>query len=1055
MRSSLQNLFERLEILYENTFNLLKGMQDASSGNVGNIEVPLKDEDGNVTMVTINSFQQIQEELVRIDNNFKSLLNTDNVSYVLNGDGSLSQVTKTSFMNSEYLSNFSVDPNAIIDRTSIVENLVFPCVKIPVTVDSTVRTDIRAFVYDVTSGWENIPDNVSVANMRYLIDNGDVIASTYEHVLKLEKEQVNLFGKFTVTSVTAIDSNTFTVILNTIKYTSINSVGNNLDLKVGDMMVTKSGAGKFQITNINKFENTVTLTRVAGIDVPKVGIDSMYFNEILPTGNNIVGIPVKPAQKLVVFLSTQNLKNISFPSTGLKLDTSTYTVLYGNETYTLDDYFSKYVTNFGTYIESIVKETSVPLSLGVTPRPPVLDPVNFKVLQINKHLTSAKSTGEINKLNENKQKIKNDIETKQTEINNLQNEIDTLKYKTVEEKNYRLNRIKSLQSQIATLNQNLLVVTRDLDNNAVNYGLKDFKPKYRVIGFWDMQEPLISPATKPQQIIKYDVQYRYLSKSTDIVDNTSVKMVSNGKEVNVVFSAWIDLPTRTLDKVENSAGELVWQTVLLDNVNDININQCVIPIKTGESVEIRVRAVSEAGYPLAPLKSEWSDITRVDFPDDEANATISSVIAKNEDDLLGAEFNQILQSAGVLSHVNSKIQESEKTYWHTALDIASGFYSQELKNISLFEYLTRLRKDVDTLLGISTQEQIYVELVDFSGNSYSIKNGTTMELFAGNYSDDLNLLDPESFGAIIRKQGFIKFKNRSNTPIEIKSLVPGDVFDATTAKLYYNVPCRMVDNYVQKPRQIMYFRNVDITLQDTQSAFQLVQPKASYPDTSTLVPSNYLDPSAEENKRDVLYLDGSTVKTGKLVEVYPTNQFNIFSKEHPLYNPDNMQPMIDEFNRLKQYTRIMTEKQWQLDATINDTVARCGFVDYDLYAIGQYTCGAYLYPLISNVSSVQVVGNTTVSTLIIPADSEIIVPFNFEYRMMDRKGHVNGEFDRSITDDLAYSKKIGLDMLVGSSVFRFDINVTAKLKSKIAPVDSQNVSSVVSAFKDENKESIL
>ena len=265
----------------------------------------------------------------------------------------------------------------------------------------------------------------------------------------------------------------------------------------------------------------------------------------------------------------------------------------------------------------------------------------------------------------------------------------------------------------------------------------------------------------------------------------------------------------------------------------------------------------------------------------------------------------------------------------------------------------------------------------------------------------------------------------------------------------------MVDGFVQKPRQILYFRNVDITLQDTQSAFQLVQPKTSYPDTSTLVPSQYLDPSAEENKRDIIYLDGSTIKTGKLTEVYPTNQFNIFSKEHPLFNPDNSQPMLDEFSRIKQYTKILTEKQWQLDATNSDTVARCGFVDYDFYAIGQYTCGAYLYPLISNVSSVQVIGNTTVSTMIIPADSEVIIPFNFEYRMMDRKGHVNGEIGRSITDDLSYSKKIGVDMLIGSSVFRFDINVTSKLKSKIAPVDSQNVSSVVSAFKDENKESIL
>lgn len=1054
MNSSLQVLFEKLELLYENTFNLLNGIQQASNSNSGVIEIPIKDKNGNVTYVTINSFQNLQNELTRIDNNFKSLLNENNISYVLNGDGSISQVTKTSFMNAEYLQNFSVDNNAIIDHTSIVENLVFPTVKIPITIDSSIRTPIFARCYEITSGWENIPDSVNMINLEYLINSGDVIASMHEHNLELEKEQVKLFGKFTTTGVSTLDNENFSVTLNTIKYSSLNSNGNNLELKVGDFLAASSGAAKYEIVSINKYSLTVELKRVAGIDIPKVGIDNLFFNEVLTNNENIVGIPIKPNQKIVVFLSAVNLKNIGYPSLGIKLDSSTYTVLYNNETYTLDDYFSKYVTNFGEFIESIVSESSIPLSLGIVPDEPVLESVNFKVVQINKHLVNDKSTSEINQLNENKQKIKNDIETKQSEIDNLQNELNTIKYNTIEEKQYRIDKIKTLQSQIATLNQNLLTVSRDLDNNAINYGLKDYAPKYRVIGFWDTQGSVYSPVTKPQQIIKYDVQYRYLSKSSDIVDNTSVKMVSNGKEINVVFSSWIDLPTRTLDKVENNAGDLVWESTVNDSVNDLSINQCLIPIKPGESIEIRVRAVSEAGYPLAPLKSEWSDILRIDFPEDLTNSSVSSVIAKNEDDLLSSEFNQILQTNGILEHVNSKIQESEKTFFHSSLDIASGFYTSELKNISLFEYLTRLRKDIDTALGITTNQNLVVELVDFDGNVYTMRNGTTMELFAGNYSDNLNLLDEKNYGSIIRKQGFIKLRNKTTTPIELKSLVPGDSIDSVNAKYYYNTPCRMADDYVQKSRQVIYFRNVDLTLQNTQESFQLV--KQAYPDTSVSVNSSYLDPSAQENEKDIIYVDtDGKVKAGKLVESYPTNIFNIFTKENPLYNPDEPDDVLEEFERLKKYTSILKEKQWQTEAKSSDTLARCGFENNDVYSIGENTCGAFLYPLISNISTVQVVGNTTTSTLIIPGESEIIIPFNFEYRMMDRKGHVNGEFGRSITDDLLYSKKMGVDILINNEIFRFDINVSAKLKSKIAPVESKNVSSIISAYKDENKEVII
>lgn len=1059
MKSSLQKMFEKLELLYENTYNLLKAFQQASVSSSQVIEVPQRDEKGNITYVKVNSFQQLQNELTRIDNNFKQITNADNISYVLNGDGSISQMMKTSFMNAEYLENFTVNPSALIDRTSVIENLVFPNVKIPVTIDSVVRSDIHAFVYQVTYGWDSIPDDITLVGLKYLISEGDVIAESHEHVLKLEKEQIKYFGKFTVTAVETQDSNTFIVNLNGIKYQSINSISNSIDLKIGDILVTKAGSGKFQITDINQFENKLTLLRIGGIDSPQVGIDNLFFNEILPSDKHVVGIPVRPAQKLIVFLSTENIKNISYPSIGLKFDTSIYEVNYNDETYTLDEFFSNYVTNFGEYLNALITETSIPANLGITPKTPSLAASNFKVIQINKHLTSAKNTEELNRLNEEKQKIKNDIEAKNTTIANLQNELNTLKYKTAEEKNNKIERVKSLQGQVATLNSNLLVVSRNLDDNAVTFGLKDFKPKYRIIGFWDIQEPIISPVTKPQQIIKYDVQYRYLSTATDVVDSTSVKMLSNGKEINVVFSSWVDLPTKTLDKIENNAGEKVWQSVTNDNVNDININQCLISIKSGESVEIRVRAVSEAGYPIAPLKSEWSDIIRIDFPDELADESVTSVVQRNETDLQSAQFNQILQSTGILDHVNSRIKESEKTYWHNALEIASGFYSEELKNISLFEYLTRLRNDIDSLMNLNAQETVSVELVDFANNAYTIKNGITMELFAGNYADNLNLLDDKTFGTIVKKQAYIKLKNKSTTtPMELKTLVPGDVFNATNAKLYYNVPVKTVENFVQKQRQVIYFRNIDITMQE-QNAFLLVKPKTEYPNMSVDVPSQFLDSGASEVKKDILYCKnisgGATIHTGKLTDNHPTDQFNVFTKEHPLYDPDNITPMIDEFKRLQEYTKILSESQCQMAASINDEVGRCGFSDNDVYAVGKYSCGAFLYPIIANLSAIQVVGNSSVSTLIIPPETEILIPVVFEYRMLDRKGYVNGEMERSISDSLQYSKKIGIDMLINNNTFRFDINVSAKLKSKIAPIDSQNVSSIITAYRDENKETIM
>lgn len=1054
MKSSLQLLFERIELMYENTFNLLKGFQQANSSSLDKIIVPIKNEDGTINNVEINSFQMLQSEMVRIDANFKSLLNADNISYVLNGDGSISQTTKTSFMNAEYLSQFNIDRNCIIDKSSIIENLVFPNVKIPITVDSSLRSAVRCFAFDIIDGWEKIGENPTMLDIRYLIENGDVVAEEYQHSLDLEKEQVKYFGKFSITNCIQIDSENWKVTLSDTQYQSLNSIGNSIDLKIGNLLVSKGGSGKFMITEINKFKKDVTIKRVAGIDIPKVGIDALMFNEILPTDTNIVGIPIKPAQKLVIFLSTENHKNISYPSVGIKLDSSVYTVIHNNITYTLDDFFSEFVVNFGEYLQSLIHETSIPVVLGVMPKKPELNTSNFKVVQINKHLTTAKSTEELNKLNEDKQKIKNDIETKQTSINTLQNEIDTLKFKTVEEKEFRLNRIKTLRSEIVTLNQNLLVVSRNLDSNAINYGLKDFKPKYRVIGFWNIQEPIFSPKTKPQNIIKYDVQYRYLSKNVDTVENTSMKMISQGKEVNVVFSSWVDLPTKTLNKVEDLSGNLVWETSVLDSVEDININQCMVSIRDGESIEVRVRAVSEAGYPISPMKSDWSDIMRVDFPSDISNSAVSSIVSKNDTDLLSAEFNQILSSAGLLSHISGQIKESEKTFFHSAKDIASGMYTAEQKNISLETILFDMKKNIDTLLNVGKTEQITVEVVDFNNDNFVIRNNQTLELFAGNYSDNINLLDKEKYGSIIRRQGFIKIKNGNSLPIEVKTLVPGNTFTSSNAPTYYNVPVRAGDKLIQNSKQIIYYRNVDLTGQN-EDIFKLVKPKSLYPDTSIAVPTSDIDTSATEDKKNVIYLgtDG-VMRICKLMENHKTN-YNAFVVGHPAYNPDKPEQMRDEFSRLASYTSIIKEPQSQLEATSTDTWGKCGFDDNDLYAIGQNSCGAFLYPLIANPQNISVVGSTTTATLIIPANSEILVPFIYEYRMIDRLGLIDGVVGNSISSDINYQKKIGIDMLINNAQFKFDISVTAKLKSKIAPVDSQNVSSVIGAFKEENKKVIV
>ena len=1049
MKTSAEVLMRRMELLYENIYNLLQGFQQASKSLGSEISVNIKKYDVNndtetIEAVVINSFQKLQQELTRMDANYKSLISSDNLTFTLEADGSISSQVKTSFINAEYLENFNFDGSqCIVDKKTIVDDLIFPAVKIPITINSKLLSDINCKIYEIENGWEAIKDNPTILDLEYLHNNGIIGYKETEKVLKLEKQQVQYFGKFTVENLVVDATNMYTATLNSIQYTGLYTLGNSIDLKIGDLLVSKSGSAKYNITYIDKFAKSIKITRIAGSEVLAIGIDALYFNEKIGNNSNIVAIPVKPNQKLIVFLSTENLKNISFPSNGVKLDTAEYKVIYQNQTFTLDEFFSTYVTNFSEYLLSFINETTIPINLGIQPNKPVLDAVNFKVIQINKHLTDAKSVTEIAELSKRKQSIQNEIDFKQTQINQLQQEVDTLKFKSTDEKTFKLNKIVSYRQEINVLKTNLITISKDIDSNAILNGLKNTIPKYKVVAFWGMQEPIYSPLTKPQTIIKYDVQYRYLSKNIDTVESTAFKIVSNGKEVSVAFSSWNDLTTKTLNKTTDINGNLVWETTIMDSVDDININQLAIPISESESVEIKIRAVSEAGYPIAPLKSEWSEIIRKDFPTELIQKDITSTINQNTLDLNKAEFESILINAGLLNHVAGIIKESEKTFFHNAKDITSGQYTAEQKNIPLDIAISTLFKELEQLKNANVTNNLVVNLVDFNNESFVVRNNTTMDLFAGNYSDSVSLLDSTKWGSIIRKKGYIKIRNNNIIPIEIKTLVPGTSLTQANAVNYYNVPIKGEGGLVQYPKQIIYFRNIDITGQ-LGDVFKLITQKL--PETATYPRLSDINASVPDSDKNIVYYEDNTVKICKLNDNYAT-EFVAFTTNHPLFELVNLNKIRSEFDRIKLYTNNIKVSQYQSEVVDADILG-LGFDDNDFYCIGKNSCGSFLYPVIANMNSIQVIGNTTVSTLIIPKESEILIPFVFEFRMIDRIGNINGELGFDANNNLIYSKKIGIDMFLNNEMFKFDINVTAKLRSKINLTDSLNLKSVIGAQSD-------
>jgi hypothetical protein len=1039
METSAQELLRNMELLYENIYNLLIGFQRSTSSQNTNetITVQLRKRDGTFETVTVNSFQQIQAEINRIANNFSALTNSNGLSYILNSDGSISQFLKTSFINAEYIASEDIilGSEGVVSNNSLISDFMTPLVKIPVSLPTQLRTPVIARVYEIIEGWDNIQDNITLLELSTMISNGDVI-SRREQVkeLQLQKEQIRYFGKFNVESVNQTSLNNYRLILNTVRYTGLNVNGNNIDLKIGDELITSSGSGRYRITNINIQTNVVDVVKVAGEENISVGINNLFFNQQVVSEDTIVGIPIKPLTKMVVFLSTESLSAVSYPSNGIKIDTSTYTVSYNNVTYTIDEFFGRFVINISDYLLSIAEENNIPASLGIRPNPPILDAVNFKVVQINKHVTNSKTVNEINLLNQQKVALQNEVDYKNREISNIRKDISASNYNTNEEKNQLLGNITRLRQEIDNINTEILTISRNIDNNANINSLKNIKPKYKVIGYWSIQDNLFSPVTGVQRIVKYEVEYRYLSQSSDVFDSTTVNMVDNGQEITVVFSPWNSLTTTVLTKSRNDQGEMMWEVMANDSIDQTNINQCAITINENEAVEIRLRAISEAGWPISPMKSDWSNIVKVIFPTSLKENNINSVIARNDVDLSTAEFENILQTRGIISHISNAVVESDRNYDHIASMITSGQFTPERKNIPLDECIKSIIEDVRRLQ-VTYSNPVSIELVDFDGNEFNISNGSIVKLRAPAYSGEYSIIDNTLWGSIVRKKAYIRLRNRNQVPIEIRSMLPGatNLQNQVFQNYYNDVPA--ITPYInsnndllnqQEFKQILYFRKMDLSRQSAPEFSLYEQDTSTVPTDNNNLPRNGSNPN-------VFLFDGS----GPVLAEYnainhstPTTAVALFANDAPMINGNI--DIAAEFRRISKLTSILkSSKQNQLTingagiGTLQD-IDRLGFDDNDMFAVGMFTCGAFLYPQLP-AQRIQVAGDSVASSVVLEVDSEILIPLIFEYRMVDRLGNING-INMTTINNFSYSKTLGVDLIINNVPFNFDINAVISYK---------------------------
>jgi hypothetical protein len=800
---SLTTLLNDLLKLQNNSYEIITKVSQLVTSKSDTVTIPVIDGNGVVQSVQVPSFGAIKDQLVRLENDVKNIAGVgDTDANVRLSDGSFRKILVSSLQReADDIKSMPVPTSFDKRENWFFESFLNPLLYVTFNLGNQVKyntenVEVARYILNIDSetkkrvfnqnfgsrsdiGFESFSKILIQNNITYFLD---------QDVISVPPRTARYFGSFTVTRITddtvteQVDNVNYQkrvirVQLDKLSYSDSKSefLGTQ-SLKIGDSLVVNSGRKntRYEIIQIEAATRTVGLRLVEGADPITIGSDvfSIYTLDDAPVNVNVnVGFneytvvfikPIDPDSKIA---SVNWSPGAGFYTSDLKIKNDL------GEEITLSTFYQNEVVDFGSYLYSIAKEGIIPTSLGLEPDAPSLNQENFKVVQINQHLTDNSVLSDLKKLQSDKLRIQSDITSTDKSISQLRLKLQTTRYSSQQLKQTDENQLANLINQRESLSSLFASVIDDINKIGVSNTVDQLTPKYRVRGFFPMPLPKTSERTGPQEVVQFIVQYRYLSKEGGANQPQQINFLDqDGQTRRGTFSTWVEVRSEVRQrKVDPKTGKVTWAIEDVENADSVNINSVDIPINFGESVEFRIKSLSESGWPVSPKESDWSDIIRTEFPPEfESAPDAGTILEEAKDEKVRIELQADLDALGIKKHVANQFDQNGKFFAHSASELASGFLSPEQNVIALFDKLVAMDSEIARLRALleASRGVLIVRIVDEQGTEYKVENNTTVNLFAGNYKDEVSQLTIKK-GAIISKNYFIKIFNDSASSLEM------------------------------------------------------------------------------------------------------------------------------------------------------------------------------------------------------------------------------------------------------------------------------------------------
>jgi len=865
-QNSISSLVAQFLRLQKNALEIINGLNEVATSTNENVQIELLDENGLPSLASIPAYGYLRSQIQRLDSNIQSLAGLgDNFATVRNPDGTYSQIYRAepikdpaALQNLQVPSTFSTRDNWFFE--SFLSPLLYITldvtgqvpdeadrIRVKRIIANTNSDEKKAFFDQTLKGRNDLSEQGFInelvnAGIDYFVDEDNI---------DLPLRTIRNKGSFGVVSffddiVTITDSNGNQIQetrrnykLTSVNYTDTTSnVQNGRTLAVGNTLLTRDGT-RYEITAVNIEDTSVQLKRGSGYQPVEIGNDVLTLSSAQLSAKIIqVNVGFDERQG-VFFKQIDDNYNIvgSTWSTGIIFFSNELRINTNSGVQTLEQFYLTSVADIGQIFLGMAKEKKINAISGLVPDAPTLSETNFKVVQINTQLTQGTDAQTLSEkvalkstLQSEIQQLDNSISKTRTDINSVSNSsvlasrgnntIASVTAANLTSGNQNTNALQanlnSLTQQRTQKQQLLSSVVSEITTISENNPQLKVEPKYRVRGFWAIPPAKQSQVTGPQNVIQFIVQYRYLSESGAAPAIQQINFLdNNGQQKTGAFSNWNEIKTEIRKKVyDPNTGTYVWAPEDTDNADANNINQLDIPITKGERVEIRIKSLSEAGWPDNPVASDFSQSIIVSFPADASTQSTTENVSSNLRDEAVLAIQQDLASKGIDGLLTKQVTVGNKTFYLDAVSVLSGFFDSSGAPLDLFQKITELQDQLNSLRAVVEKASgtLEVVVIDSNGNSQVISNGSTISLEGGYYNQIFSNASTTDAGKIAATVYEIKITNTSAGLLELASIMPGGLDTIAGSSSTYSLPNGYTTNlrYGETPISITSLTTADL-----------------------------------------------------------------------------------------------------------------------------------------------------------------------------------------------------------------------------------------------------